>query len=35
MIIIIHLLSTVDNVFVTDDCCTVKIAGHGYLVVME
>ena len=29
IMIIIHLLSTVDNVIVTDDCCTVKIAGHG------
>ena len=32
LIIVIHLLSTVADVIVIDDCCTVKVAG---LVVME
>ena len=32
LIIVIHLLSTVADVIVTDDCCTVKVVG---LVVME
>ena len=32
LIIVIHLLSTVGDVNVSDDCCTVNVAG---LVVME
>ena len=29
LMIIMHLLSTVEDVIVTDDCCFVKIVGHG------
>ena len=32
VIIVLHLLSTVGDVNVSDDCCTVKVAG---LVVIE